>query len=95
MIDCAGHETNTEPIGQIITKPLKQSKRMSKTKKKWTDDFTVLACIDLKNTLVVNREPVRPVQYHERTEHLLQRKDNGLQDEIDDIVGLSLQKHAT
>ena len=89
MIDCAGPKTNTEPIGQIITKPIKQRKRMSTTKKKWIDDFTVLACIDLKNTLVVNREPVRPVQFHERTEHLLPRKDNSLQDEIDNIVGLS------
>lgn len=93
MIDCAGPKTNTEPIGQIITKPIKQRKRMSKTKKKWIDDFTVLACIDLKNTLVVNREPVRPVQFHERTEHLLPRKDNSLQDEIDNIVGLSHQRN--
>ena len=93
MIDCAGPRTNTESIGQTITKPQKERKRMDKTKKKWMDDFTVLAYIDLKKTLVTNQEPVRPVQYHERTEHVLPRKDNSLQDKIDKIVSLSHQRN--
>ena len=65
---------------------------MDKIKKKWIDDFTVLASIDLKRTLVANTEPLRPVGYHGRTEHLLPRRENTLQDEIDQIVNLSSQR---
>ena len=93
MIDCAGPKRNPEPIGRTITKPMKQRKRMSKTKKKWIDDFTVLSSIDLKRTLVVNKEPVRPVSYHDRTEHRLPRQENSQQDEIDSIVNLSIQRN--
>ena len=93
MIDCAGPERSPESIGWTITKPPKQRKRMSKTKKKWIDDFTVLSSIDLKRFLEVNTEPVRPVTYHDRTEHRLPRKDNIQQDEIDKIVNLSVQRN--
>ena len=92
MIDSAGPKINPEPIGKIITRPPKQRKKMDKTKKKWIDDFTVLASIDLKRTLVANTEPLRPVDYHGRTEHLLPRMENTLQDEIDQIVNLSSQR---
>ena len=93
MIDCAGPKRSPESIGMMISKPSKQRKRMSKTKKKWIDDFTVLFAIDLKRTLVVNQEPVRPVNYHDRTEHRLPRKENSQQDEIDNIVSLSFQRN--
>ena len=93
MIDCAGPKRNPEPIGITITRPLKQRKRMSKTKKKWIDDFIVLSSIDLKRTLVVKKEPVRPVNYHGRTEHRLPRQENSQQDEIDTIVNLSIQRN--
>ena len=36
---------------------------------------------------------MRPFQYHDRTEHLLPRKDNSLQDKIDKIVSLSHQRN--
>ena len=93
MIDCAGPKRNQEALGMIITKPLKQRKRMEKTKKKWIDDFTVLSSIDLKRTLVAHKEPVRPVTYHDRTGHILPRNENCQQDEIDKIVCLSVQRN--
>ena len=42
MIDRAGPRSNTESIGQTITKPLKSRKCIEKTKKKWVDDFSLL-----------------------------------------------------
>jgi hypothetical protein len=93
MIDCAGPERSPETIGMSITKPPKQRKRMYKTKKKWIDDFTVLSSIDLKRTLENNRKQVRPVNYHDRTEHILPRYENSQQDEIDKIVSLSVQRN--
>ena len=66
---------------------------MQKEKKKWIDDFTVLAAIDLKNTLVPNTEPTRPVPYRGRTEHMLPRNENLLQDEVDQIVTMCGQRN--
>ena len=53
----------------------------------------MLAAIDLKNTLVPNIEPIRPVPYRGRTEHILPRKENLLQDEVDNIVLLCGQRN--
>ena len=53
------------------------------TKKKYTDDFTVLASINLKKTLVPNIQPTRPVPFRGRTEHSLPIEKNMLQSEID------------
>ena len=80
LIDAAGPRANIEPLGKIITQPLNSRKKIEKTKKKWIDDFTVLAALDLKNTLVPNTEPTRPVPYRGRTEHMLPRNTNLLQD---------------
>ena len=60
---------------------------------KWIDDFTVLAAIELKNTLVPNTEPTRPVPYRGRTEHMLPRNENLLQDEVDQIVTMCGQRN--
>ena len=93
LIDAAGPRANIEPIGKTITQPLNSRKKIAKTKKKWIDDFTVLAAIDLKNTLVPNTEPTRPVPYRGRTEHMLPRNENLLQDEVDQIVTMCGQRN--
>ena len=68
---------------------------MEKGKKKWIDDFTLLASIDLKRRLVTDPSPVRPVPWRGRTEHMLPREDNILQDEIDSVVRLSKDRNMT
>ena len=86
LIDSSGPKAAIEPIGSIITQPLNSRRRIDKTKKKWIDDFTVLAAIDLKKTLVANMHPIRPVPFRGRTEHSLPIRENMLQSEIDKIV---------
>ena len=85
MIDKAGPKSNPTPLGEIITQPQNKRKRMDKTKKKWVDDFTLLAAIDLKNTLMNDPAPIRPVPYRSRTGHILPRSENSLQDEVDRV----------
>ena len=68
---------------------------MEKSKKKWIDDFTLLASIDLKRRLVTDPAPVRPVPWRGRTEHMLPREDNILQDEVDSVVKLSTERNMT
>jgi hypothetical protein len=93
LIDSAGPKANIQPIGQIITQPLNSRTKIEKTKKKWIDDFTVLAAFDLKKTLVRNTQPTRPVPYRGRTEHTMPRSCNILQDEVDKIVLLCEQRN--
>ena len=52
MIDSAGPKSNPETLGSIITQPKNARKKIEKGKKKWIDDFTLLASIDLKKCLV-------------------------------------------
>ena len=92
MIDKAGPKASSISIEKQITQPLNRRKKMKKTKKKWIDDFTLLASLDLKRSLVPDTEPLRPVPYRGRTGHLLPRAANILQDEIDSVVKLSKQR---
>ena len=84
MIDKAGPKSNPTPLGEIITKPMNKRKRLEKTKKKWVDDFTILAAMDLKNVLKINPVPVYPVPFRSRTGHILPM-NNTLQAEVDSV----------
>ena len=55
---------------------------------KYIDDLTVAQSLSLKNQLVLNsdNEKERPLDYHNRTEHLLPRSDCRVQDMLDDVV---------
>ena len=92
MIDSAGPKPMNQHIGDIITQPINRRKKMERTKKKWIDDFSLFASIDLKKTLLPDTEPLRPVPYRNRTEHTLPRKDNILQDEVDSVIKLSIDR---
>ena len=91
MIDKAGPKINAVPIGEIITQPLKNRKRMETAKKKWVDDFTVLKAMNLKNVLVNHPAPTRPVPYRSRTGHMLPH-GNSLQYEVDQIISYSQKR---
>ena len=65
---------------------------MEITKKKWIDDFTLAASLDLKKCLVPDNEATRPVPYRGRTGHILPQGANILQKEIDSIVLLSQER---
>ena len=84
MIDKAGPKSNPAPLGEIMTKPLNKRERMEKTKKKWVDDFTLLAAMDLKNSLKNDPSPVYPAPFRSRTGHVLPM-NNALQFEVDAV----------
>ena len=92
MIDKAGPKKNPTPLGQIITQPQKKRKRMDKSKKKWVDDFTILAAMDLKKILVNDPAPVYPVPFRSRTGHILPQDINSLQYEVDQVKMFSQKR---
>jgi hypothetical protein len=87
MIDKAGPAANEKPLGKVITEPINKRQKIEKSKQKWVDDFTTLAAVDLKGSLVEDTRPdiPRPVPYRSRTGHILPREENILQDELDKI----------
>ena len=92
MINVAGLKSTEQPIGNINTQPMNSRKKMERTEKKLVDDFSLRASIDLKKTLVPNNNPKRPVPYRSRTEQILPRKDNILQDEVVSVIKLSVDR---
>jgi hypothetical protein len=86
MIDRAGPAAATKPLGETITEPPNKRKKIEKAKQKWVDDFTTLAAVDLKRSLVPDMRPdiPRPLPYRSRTGHILPRSENILQDELNE-----------
>lgn len=78
----------------MITKTEKRRESIKEGKHKFMDDFTVLASVNLKKSLVKDRDPGRelPVPFRSRTGHILPRQDNPLQAHIDQIVNLSKER---
>ena len=58
---------------------------------KYVDDMTAAEAINLKKQLVKNpnSNPARPLQYHERTEHILPEGQSQVQDLLDQLVSYS------
>ena len=92
MIDQAWPRANQKTIGETITEPIKRRQKMDKTKKKWVDDFTVLASVDLKQHLVLDPAPVQPVPWRGRHHQVLPVEHNTLKSEIDSIVKYSADR---
>ena len=63
QVTALGPRANQKTIGETITQPKNKRQKIDKTKKKWVDDFTVLASIDLKENLVPDPAPVHPVPW--------------------------------
>ena len=93
MIDRAGPLANQTTIGKTITQPINRRQKVDKTKKKWVDDFTVLASVDLKQHLVPDPAPVQPVPWRGRHHQVLPDENNPLRHEIDSIVKYSEERN--
>ena len=70
MIDKIGPPCSKENI-------LEKCYLTKNTKKKWVDDFTLLGSLNLKENLIKRTdegELIRPLSYHEITQHLLPKE---------------------
>ena len=81
----AGPKPSIENIGSIITQTRRKRQPIKEGKKLWVDDLTVTVPIQLSKNLVKDdRTPqIGPVSYHNRTQHILPRTCNKMQDELD------------
>ena len=70
--------------GNIITKPLNSRKPLTKMKVKWIDDLTILSTVNLETQAVhdPDHNMQRPLNFHNRTEHMLPIQHNMLQKDV-------------
>ena len=87
LINGAGFRTNLKNVGKYITKPFNRRGPMPKIHLKYIDDMTIAEALDLKKALTGNPdpEPERPLQYHERTGHVLQEAKSNVQDMLTEL----------
>ena len=90
----AGSESSISNLGAHMNKPTKQRTPIENKKCKFVDDLTMLKSIDLKSKLRKANESnlVRPLKFHERTEHFLPVENNKMQIEMDDLQHFCLRK---
>ena len=69
-------------LGETIAK----RKPIKKTQEKYIDDMTQAVSIDLRLKATIDFNPTHPLQYHERTGHVLPVEDNVLQLELERLM---------
>ena len=86
LINAAGFRNRIKNTGELLTGPLNKRKPMEKIHLKFIDDMTAAESINLREKLIKNPdpEPMRPLNYHDRTLHVLPKEASRLQTLLDD-----------
>ena len=73
VFNMAGNPSSSSSLGVEMSVPMIKRKPMVNRKCKYVDDLTLAKSIDLNSKLRIKSENelVRPLHFHERTEHLL------------------------
>ena len=61
-------------MGIRITKAINKRKEITTKHWKYVDDLTIGEAIDLKRVLETNEKLDKPLEYHNRTEHVLPKE---------------------
>ena len=87
LINAAGFKERIKNTGELLTKPLSKRRPMEKIHLKFIDDMTAAESINLREKLIPNPdpEPMRPFNYHDRTQHVLPKENSKLQTLLDDV----------
>ena len=85
LINAAGFPNLEKHLGAKISGNLNRRKPMHTSHMKYVDDLSLLQSINLKENLIPNPDPypARPLQYHDRTLHLLPASVCQLQTELE------------
>ena len=91
LINLVGISSQTKDIGKVITKPLNKRKPMDSTHLKYIDDPSVAESLNLKKLLVQNPDEnqPRPLNFHDRTQHILPESESKVRTILKDIVDYS------
>ena len=85
LINEAGFKNIARDIGILATSSYRKRKPKKELHAKFVDDLTVIESINPKNCLIENSNPIRPMQYRERTGHVLDVDSLNLQQTLNDL----------
>ena len=71
LIIAAGFKNLNKNTGVLITKPFNRRQSIENIHMKYVDDLMAAKSFDLEENLVKISNPVRPLNFHERTSHVL------------------------
>ena len=87
LINAAGFKDNLKDVGKFITRPFNKRIPMQRIHLKYIDDMTIAEALDLKKSLAINPDPnpERPLQYHQRTGHVLPAENSSVQSLLNEL----------
>ena len=91
LINAAGFQDMKKNTGKLITKPFNKRPAIDRIHLKYIDDMMAAEALYLKENLVKMADPVRPLQYHERTLHILPTNKCKMQTFMDQLVDYAKQ----
>ena len=93
LINSAGFKDAVKNTGQLITNPRKNRGPIKQIHMKFIDDMTVAEAIDLKKKLIPNPDPdpPRPVNYHDRTGHVLSVGQSQVQGQLNELKEFTMK----
>ena len=88
LINAAGYPHLEKYIGSHITQGLNKRTPIHNIHMKYVDDMTQAEAINLRDCLISNPDPnpLQPLAYHDRTQHVLPADKCQLQDQLDQLV---------
>ena len=89
LINAVGYPNLEKNLGSKVTTKLGKRTPLKNIHMKYVDDLSLAQAVDLKECLIPNPNPTRPLAYHERTNHILPAQAFSLQNDLNDLVQYS------
>ena len=86
LSNMAGFDTQNQELGKIITSAASKRKPMERIHLKFIDDMTAAEAIHVRKQLVTKPDLPRPLEYHQRTEHVVPGTQSQLQSLLNDVI---------
>ena len=84
LINFLGYNQSMK-IGEHVAKPMRKRMSMGVNYSKYIDDLTIAVAVNLKQCLKNDENGPKPTTYHARTQHVLAREHNVMQDEVNNL----------
>ena len=87
LINFAGFKSHelVNNLGEVITKSIPKRKPIKNKHMKYIDDMSLLTSVDLKQSLENDPNLVRPRNFHDRTGHILPRRNCVISDQLNQL----------
>ena len=89
LINAVGYPNLEKNLGQKITEKIGRRSPIPNIHMKYVDDLSLAQSINLKQCVVPNPNPTHPLNFHERTNHILPPSTYTLQDDLNKLADFS------